>query len=666
MTLSSLASLYKILTFEQVKNAVSTKAAAVATLAQASAAKVAAVATNLWTYSAKLANRAGVMMAFGAKSAAAGTMALSLAIRGLMIATGVGAVIATLTGVIALFTSKSSEAAKATDEASAAAEKAKAAIEAENQAVAQGRAALELNIAKTKDFNGTKEEEAKLVGELNTTYGETMGYFSSVADWYKALTANSEAYCQQLVNEARARRLANQIADEKEIQDKILYKEDGTRKGYSTRRERRAHMVGKTALGNPQYEYYETESDKDKAEAAYRESKKREKRLNDQLARVTKPVSMAVTGSRTNPNAPTGGRTNTGSNGGKNTGAKTEPEAPKDSIAWYEKQIADLNKQISITPDEIKASALVEQKEKLEKEMGELRIRVGLDEPTEQDLATLKKNIKASLTEEAVDAPAEDVLPTDIDGKRERYSIAENQASQLQEDVEIGLIGADEAAKKLAEINELLVALGLKPIDIKFSDTGADKVVGDTEKSKGKVKDLTDAAETMGNMFSSAGSAFSNMGDESTAAIMEVAAATSQAVATMIPQIMSLIGAKEGEAMATGTAEAAKIGFPQNIAAIATTIAAILSVIGTIASVTAFANGGIVSGPTYALVGEYGGAANNPEVIAPLDKLRSMLQPQGGVGGNISLQVRGRQLVGVLANETRVTSKSGRRTNIKI
>lgn len=40
---------------------------------------------------------------------------------------------------------------------------------------------------------------------------------------------------------------------------------------------------------------------------------------------------------------------------------------------------------------------------------------------------------------------------------------------------------------------------------------------------------------------------------------------------------------------------------------------------------TAFANGGIVSGPTLGLVGEYAGARNNPEVIAPLDKLRSML-----------------------------------------
>ena len=43
-----------------------------------------------------------------------------------------------------------------------------------------------------------------------------------------------------------------------------------------------------------------------------------------------------------------------------------------------------------------------------------------------------------------------------------------------------------------------------------------------------------------------------------------------------------------------------------------------------------FAKGGVVSGPTLALVGEYAGASNNPEVIAPLDKLRSMIQPQGG------------------------------------
>ena len=78
-----------------------------------------------------------------------------------------------------------------------------------------------------------------------------------------------------------------------------------------------------------------------------------------------------------------------------------------------------------------------------------------------------------------------------------------------------------------------------------------------------------------------------------------------------------------------------------------------------------FAKGGVVSGPTLALVGEYAGASNNPEVIAPLDKLRSMIQPQGGIGGNVRFEIEGRKLVGVISNETRISAKSGRKSNIK-
>lgn len=58
---------------------------------------------------------------------------------------------------------------------------------------------------------------------------------------------------------------------------------------------------------------------------------------------------------------------------------------------------------------------------------------------------------------------------------------------------------------------------------------------------------------------------------------------------------------------------------------------------GFIGGLTAFADGGIVSGPTMGLIGEYPGARNNPEVIAPLDKLRSMLGTQNVmVTGKIS------------------------------
>jgi tape measure domain-containing protein len=50
------------------------------------------------------------------------------------------------------------------------------------------------------------------------------------------------------------------------------------------------------------------------------------------------------------------------------------------------------------------------------------------------------------------------------------------------------------------------------------------------------------------------------------------------------------------------------------------------------ANIMEFADGGIISGPTLGLMGEYSGARTNPEVVAPLDKLRSMI---GGAGGNV-------------------------------
>ena len=62
--------------------------------------------------------------------------------------------------------------------------------------------------------------------------------------------------------------------------------------------------------------------------------------------------------------------------------------------------------------------------------------------------------------------------------------------------------------------------------------------------------------------------------------------------------------------------------------------------VATIAStpIPAFADGGIVSGPTVGLMGEYAGANTNPEVIAPLNKLKDMIggqtvQVQGMISG---------------------------------
>lgn len=62
-----------------------------------------------------------------------------------------------------------------------------------------------------------------------------------------------------------------------------------------------------------------------------------------------------------------------------------------------------------------------------------------------------------------------------------------------------------------------------------------------------------------------------------------------------------------------------------------------------------FANGGIVSGPTYGLMGEYPNANRNPEVIAPLDKLKSMLgDTSGGSGYVAETTIKGKDLALVL------------------
>jgi hypothetical protein len=66
-----------------------------------------------------------------------------------------------------------------------------------------------------------------------------------------------------------------------------------------------------------------------------------------------------------------------------------------------------------------------------------------------------------------------------------------------------------------------------------------------------------------------------------------------------------------------------RVPFPFGIVAAAAAGAAANGLFNSI--VPKFADGGIVSGPTLGIMGEYSGARSNPEVIAPLDKLKSMI-----------------------------------------
>ena len=96
---------------------------------------------------------------------------------------------------------------------------------------------------------------------------------------------------------------------------------------------------------------------------------------------------------------------------------------------------------------------------------------------------------------------------------------------------------------------------------------------------------------------------------------------------------------------------------PIGLAAIATGVALKSS----LSKTKKFANGGIVSGPTMGLMGEYPGAQNNPEVVAPLDKLKDMI---GGGGGGGTFVLRGQDLLVALNRTQKSSSLKGQNISL--
>lgn len=79
------------------------------------------------------------------------------------------------------------------------------------------------------------------------------------------------------------------------------------------------------------------------------------------------------------------------------------------------------------------------------------------------------------------------------------------------------------------------------------------------------------------------------------------------------------------------------------------------------------AKGGIFYGPSNRLVGEYPGARSNPEVIAPLDKLKSMIgDVGGGIRGELTARVSGQDLLFILRQANDRAGKSGRSTFVTL
>ena len=105
---------------------------------------------------------------------------------------------------------------KYSDAQEVAAEKARELVEIESS----GRATMiktrfEIdNTARTlKEFTGTKEQERLKVDELNRKYGESFGYYNTIAEWYDTLIQKGEDYVQMLFLQAKAQALVDKAVE---------------------------------------------------------------------------------------------------------------------------------------------------------------------------------------------------------------------------------------------------------------------------------------------------------------------------------------------------------------------------------------------------------------------------------------------------------------------
>lgn len=682
----------------------------IAVAAHTAATKVGSIHTAIWTKQAALARLASINFANGCRTAAIQAVALRVAIVSLECVTVIGAAIAAVGLILSAFANKAADTTEEIEKATDAMNKASGAADEASVAYGQANAELVKDISTLKEFSGSKEKEAKLVEQMNAKYGEAIGYYSSVKDWYEALTKNSELYCQQMVKEAQIRDLVNKAA----------------------RARNEAHSIG-----------YSGTKGSEESDSAYLNKMKEAREAEKEIAKLTKESAelgkQLHTGSDTHP-AVSAAKVSTPK--ATAAAAKTDntPKYAENSLAAYEARLNALK--------EAQRNSDVSQYSQWQSQIDDMQEVV--DSYTKTEEAIEDEYIPAQIEEldtlaelsEAIEyyrqqqenASADEIadIQETIDALEKKKSALEvgknigsmqgdyNSVASLtgkERKVAIQDIGVEGLDDKIKEIDDLLNNLGsdmdgnaVKQLEAlrdgykslrkeakkgEVTIGGAWSVIEGTGNGisglTGLLSSDANAWEKITGSVDAAVSIYQNMatlismvttllGIHTTAKAVDTAAEVAGTTATMTANTVSaateavqspeVASTKELAAayleLAAAKIFAAHADIPFAGPAIAASFVAMMqAMVLATGAVAALAEGGVVSGPTLALVGEYSGASNNPEVIAPLDKLRSMMNTGGGIG-NVSFRVRGRDLVGVLANETRVTSKSGKRTNIEI
>ena len=637
-----------------------------------------------------------------------GATTTATAIRTLKVASVVGLALAALSAII-YGVSKTLEQSKQALSAEAVAkqtnkqltEQLTGRLKDAKEAVADNMAQLYKDIAVTKDWNGTKAQEKKKVEELNSRYGETMGYFSSVSEWYKALTENSQAYCDQLTIEATMRALANQAATNNMKLDDLEEK----RKKASTVQQTRAQqhpflygmMVAEGANLDVMHERVKGTSERERIDAQIKAVKADNLRLKQQMAAYAKKGQAITFKVKGCPEPPTTTTTTTPTtHTTPTTPAPTandvvdEPEITDGilSIRQLDELVEKLYADLLALPDTKVKEALdiqddIDTLEDYRKKLETLqRMRYERSGGLQADMGasgTIGGNVAGNTAQVDLAALVRPVLPSaeELEAKKKelqgvsgfdiiaKIDLMNNEAEDLRRKLETvaAAVDAGEIGREMGEmladgINKQLAGIGKVPL--KFG-----KILRNTDSVKERMDKAADAINQVGSALQGMGSAFE-------LPELNIAGTIAQAIAT------TAMG------FAQASANEGKNGnLWEWVAASAVGVAQLMAIISAVKGSTGYATGGIVGGNSYTgdripvrvnsgemilnrwqqkrLWDVANGLGSVPQVgsVRPSIGAGSIAQATVHVSVSGRLVGQGRQLVAVIGNERKARGKAG-------
>ena len=482
----------------------------------------------------------------GALAAAVSTTIFKTAIRGLMIATGVGAAIALLTmGIEALVnwldksSDSSDEAAAGMKKTATAAEQAKSRM---GDLAANGAAPL---ISKYEELRKKwqaltdDKKRLKFISDSADAFhslGVKIGSVSEAEDFLvkstdkvrQALYARAEAAAAaQVAQEEYEKALRSDIAakdEESKARHRSLEKADGA--DANTRFRVRGAAGSMSAheysegIRSGKFKVTSARSYKARQDAA--QHRRTAQSLQDYSEQKNRQASKGLAKYSSGKQYHASTSTNTGHTGtsGNKDSASTDKKALQGSLDWYDQQMSALRKKIYATNDESVAEGLQKQYKELEQKSKDLKVKIGLEKPdnevksyVEQLQDKLKEAQKqmdnATTIEARVAASAKvDDLQHQIDvatkgevtitaevepsyivkgseaDKLRSYHNAQSNGQNVQSLLDAGIIDEAEAKRRIENINKQLRKLGVKPITIEFKKASI-------EQAKESIRELT-------------------------------------------------------------------------------------------------------------------------------------------------------------------------------